>query len=204
MQQMTHCRSAVALLCATLASLHAHAPACADIYGFDKGHTNITFSWNHLGLSRQAGRVMDYDGTLDFDPAAPEKAAIDVTMKVKSLWTGIDALDKALRTSDFFDAERFPTMAFKSTAIKTTGDKTGEVTGDLTIMGVSKPVTLQVTWNFTGEHPLAALNPAYKDKFVSGFSATTKLLRSEWGINRGTPLTSDEIEISIATELTKK
>ena len=197
-------RSVATILCAAVPLLLPIAAANADLYGFDKGHTNISFSWNHLGLSRQAGRVMDYDGTLDFDPTAPEKAAIDVTMKITSLWTGIDALDKALKTADYFDAEKYPTMTFKSTAVKATGEKTGEVTGDLTIMGISQPVTLQVTWNFTGEHPLSALNPAYKDKFVSGFSAKTQILRSTWGIKRGTPLTSDEIEITISTELTKK
>lgn len=178
--------------------------AASEPYTFDKGHTNITFSWDHLGISRQSGRILDYEGTLDFDPETPEEAKIAVTMKVASLWTGVDALDKHLKTADFFDAPRFPTMTFAGTSVKKTGDKTGEVTGDLTIMGVAKPVTLTVTWNFTGEHPLGKLNPTYKDKTVSGFSATAKLLRSEWGIKRGTPLTSDEIEISINTQLFKK
>lgn len=195
---------AAALLGCSALGLSPPTRAVADIYVFDKGHTNITFSWGHLGLSRQSGRMLDYSGIVDFDPAAPEQGRVDVTMKVASLWTGVEALDKHLKSADFFDVERFPTITFRSTSAKTTGEKTGEVAGELTIMGITKPVTLQVTWNFTGEHPLGRFNANYKDKIASGFTATTRILRSEWGVTRGTPLTSDEIEITINTELLKK
>lgn len=178
--------------------------AAAETYVFDKDHTAVTFSWVHLGLSRQSGRIRDLEGRIEFDPQVPEGGKVDVTMKVASLWTGVEALDRHLRSSDFFDADAHPTITFRSTAARKTGERTGEVTGDLTIMGTTRPVTLQVTWNFTGEHPLSAVNPTYKDKFVSGFSATARLLRSEWGISRAVPLVSDEIRISIETELLKQ
>ncbi len=178
--------------------------AVADTYVFDRDHTNISFSWDHLGLSRQAGRILNFEGSVEFDPTEPEKGSVDVTLKVASLWTGVDALDKQLKTSDYFDTERFPTITFKSTKAKKTGDKTGEVTGDLTIMGIAKPVTLEVTWAYSGEHPLGKYNANYRDKIVSGFMATTKILRSDWGLKRGIPLASDEITISINTELIKK
>ena len=71
-------------------------------------------------------------------------------------------------------------------------------------MGISKPVTLYVVWNFSGEHPLAAVNPNYKDIFVSGFSATGVLRRSDWGLSRAVPLVSDEIELTIETELVRR
>ncbi len=195
---------ATALCLATLGFAIAPLPATADTYTFDKQQTNITFSWGHLGISRQSARLLDVSGTVEFDPKEPEKGAVDVTMKVASLWTGVGELDRQLKSSDYFDAAQFPTMTFKSTGVRAIGDKTGEVTGDLTILGQARPVTLLVTWNFSGEHPLSTLNPAFKDKFVSGFTATSKLLRSEWGMTRGTPLTTDEIEITINTELIRK
>ena len=180
------------------------APAESATYAFDRGHTSITFSWNHLGLSRHSGRILGYAGTLEFDPAEPERSTVEVTLKAHSIWTGVEALDKLLRSADFFDADRFPAITFRSASVRKTGERTGEVEGELTIMGQSRPVVLQVTWNYTGEHPLAKLNPSYRDRIVSGFSATTKVTRSDWGLKRGTPLISDEIWITIETEVFAK
>ena len=193
-----------AMVAALAFCLSSGTAASADTYTFDKQHTNITFSWGHLGISRQSARLLDVSGTLDFDPKDPEKGSVEVSMKVASIWTGIGELDRQMKSSDYFDAAQFPAMTFKSTSVRVTGDKAGEVAGDLTLLGQARPVTLQVTWNFTGEHPLSTMNPAFKDQFISGFTATTKLLRSEWGMTRGTPLTTDEIEITINTELIRK
>ena len=184
--------------------MSATAAAHADTWTIDKQHTNVGFSWNHLGLSRQSGRVLDVEGLLEFDPAAPENSPLEVAMRVASIWTGVEALDKLLVSSDFFGASRHPAITFRSTAIKRISDKTGEVAGDLTIMGVTNPVVLQVTWNFSGEHPMATVNANYKNKHVSGFSAQTRILRSAWGVTRGIPLASDEIDISIETELIRR
>jgi polyisoprenoid-binding protein YceI len=180
------------------------APAKADTWVIDKDHTNVGFSWNHLGLSRQSGRILGVEGRLEFDPEAPEQSTLEVVLRVSSLWTGVEVLDKLLVSSDFFAASRHPAITFRSTAVKKISDKTGEVFGDLTIMGVTNPVVLQVTWNFSGEHPMAPINANYKDKHVSGFSAATRILRSAWGVTRGIPLASDEIEIQIETELIRK
>ncbi len=179
-------------------------PARADLYTFDKVHTYVSFSWNHLGLSRQSGRMMDVDGIVDFEPEAPERGQVDVSLRVASLWTGVAALDKHLRSPDFFDVERHPMITFRSTSARRTGQTSGEITGDLTILGVSRPLTLFVTWNYTGEHPLGKINANYAGKVVSGFTAIAKLRRSEWGITRAIPLASDEIEIEINTELLRK
>jgi polyisoprenoid-binding protein YceI len=178
--------------------------AWADFYTFAPGETNITFSWDHLGLSRQSGRILQYEGTLEFDPIEPEAAMLEMRLKTASVFTGVASLDRDLRSSDFLDAARFPDITFRSTSIHKTGEKTGEVVGDLTIMGQTRPVVLLVRWNFTGEHPLADLNPTYKGRFVSGFSAQTTIMRSEWGIKRAIPLVSDGIEISIEAEVTRK
>lgn len=182
----------------------ASLPAHADIWVFDKTATEVRFRYDHLGLSRQAGRFRDVDGRLDFTPTDPESGAIEATIRVAGISTGVPELDQLLKTSDFFDAARYPTVTFKSTGVRKTGDKIGAVTGDLTMMGVTKPVTLDVTWNFTGEYPLSAINPTYIGKWVSGFSAKTVIQRSAWGLKRGIPLLSDEIEISIEAEFLRQ
>lgn len=196
-------RTVVLLLLTAVLGLQT-APVQADRYVFDRGHTAIGFSWDHLGLSRQSGRVLEYEGSLDFDPDKPEEAKVEVRMSAASLWTGVEELDRQLRSSDYFDVQSYPDITFRSTLIKKTSDKTGEVMGELTMLGRTHPVILNVIWNFTGEHPFGVLHPSYKDKVASGFSATARLKRSQWGLNRGVPLISDEIRIVIETELIKK
>jgi polyisoprenoid-binding protein YceI len=170
-------------------------------YRFDKDHTAINFSWSHLGLSRQSARLAGVDGRIQFDPMTPELSAIDVTMKAASISTGIPEFDRHIKSADYFDVERFPLITFKSTAIRRLSDKTGQVMGDLTIKGITRPVALNVVWNYSGEHPLAKVNPNYLDVYVSGFSATAVLRRSDWDLSLAIPLVSDEIRLSIETEL---
>lgn len=193
---------------ATLAALVAMAlppaPAVAATYTFEGGHTTVTFSWSHAGLSRHSARIVGAEGTLEFDQTAPTASHLQVKLNSAKIWTGVPALDRLLRSNDFFDSASDPVITFTSTAITQTGERKGEVVGDLTIRGTTRPVTLDVTWNFTGEHPLGLLNPSFTGKFVSGFSATTRIQRSEWGLGRGTPLISDEVEIAIETEVVRK
>jgi polyisoprenoid-binding protein YceI len=179
----------------------ASGVALAETYVFDKGNTLLTFSWTHLGMSRQQGRVNGYEGAVELDPSRPETAVVDVTLRVNSLQTGFDALDRTLRGADYFDAAVHPLITFKSTAVKVTGEKTADVTGNLTIRGVSKPIILAVSLTFLGDHPLATATPSYAGKRAVAFSARGHLLRSEFGITRATPMVSDEVEIAIETEL---
>ena len=197
--------AAVALAAAWFgASTLAH-PAAADTYVLDKEHTEVRVVWEHLGLTRQSARFRDVDGTVEFDAADPEAGKVAVTIKVASITSGVASLDKLLvQSRDYFDVERHPTITFKSTAVAKTGAKTGDVTGDLTINGITRPAVLQVTWNFTGEHPLARFNPTFKDKTVSAFSATAVIRRGDWGITRFAPLVSDELQIGIEAEMLKK
>ncbi len=178
--------------------------ASADTYVIDKENTQVAFSWDRVGLTRQLGRFTDVAGTVEFEPETPESGSVDVTIRAASVMTGVAAFDRNLRSPDFFDAASFPVITFKSTAVSRTGDKTGEVTGDLTILGVTKPVTLQVTWVFTGEHPFGKMNAAYRDKTVSVFSAKGTIKRSEWGLTRVIPYVADEITLQIEAELIKK
>lgn len=176
--------------------------ARADTYALDPDHTEVRFTWDHLGLSRQGGRFTTAAGTLTFDPAKPEASTVDVKIPVKSLSTGVKKLDEHLiTTKDFFDVAANPAITFKSTLVRMKSDKTGEVEGDLSINGVSKPVVLDAVWNFSGEHPLQAINPVYAGAYASGFSATTQIRRSDWGITRTIPYVSDELRITIETEM---
>lgn len=176
----------------------------AATYTFVKDYTSVRFSWSNLGMSRQSARVMDITGTVEFDPTAPSASRVDVLMRASSLWTGVPAFDELLKSIEYFDVQRHPTIRFRSTGARQLSDRTGELTGELTVMGITKPVTLKVVWNFSGEHPLATVNPNYKDVFVSGFSATGVLRRSDWGLTRAVPLVSDEIELTIETELLRR
>lgn len=187
---------------ATFAVVAASAGvAMADVYEIDKDHTEVRFTWDHVGMSRQGGRFRDVSGTLNFDPTNPGASTVDVRIKVASISTGVTKLDDQLvRSGEFFDAQAFPTISFRSTSVAPSIDRKAQVTGNLTINGVTKPVVLDVRWNFTGEHPLAPINPVYKETFSSGFSATTQILRSDFGISRTVPFVSDEVRISIESE----
>ncbi len=170
-------------------------------YRFDKDYTAINFSWSHLGLSRQSARLTNLDGRVQFDPMTPELSTIDVTMKAASIWTGVPEFDQIIKSSDYFNVAQFPLISFRSKEVRRTSDKTGQVAGDLTIKGITRPVTLNVVWNFAGEHPLAKVNPNYRDVQVAGFSATAVLRRSDWDMSLAIPLVSDEVRLSIETEL---
>ncbi len=184
--------------------LGAGTPAqAADTYSFDKGHTKILFFWNHLGLSNQSARFDDFDGKLVFDPEKPETSKIDVTIKTASVDSDVEAFDTHLKSPDFFNAEKHPEITFVSTAVHKTGADTGRVEGDLTLNGVTKPVTLDVTFNFMGEHPLSAFNEAYKGAQYVAFSARTRVLRNDFNVGLYAPLVSDTVDIVIETELRK-
>ncbi|MFM1813847.1 MAG: hypothetical protein RLZ98_542 [Pseudomonadota bacterium] len=190
----------VALTLAALSALSASVRA--EIWSFEPNTSVVRFTYGHLGLSRQSGTVTGIKGQLQFDPTQPDRGQVLATLYMATLSTGVAKLDDLLKSSDFFDVERYPTITFKSTGTKPLiGDRTGQVTGDLTIMGVTRPVVLTVKWNFTGEHPLASVNPTYTGKWVSGFSATAVINRSDFGLTRGLPLIDERVAIDIEVEL---
>lgn len=196
MSKLLYAAMSVALSLATWT-----APLRADRYAIDPEHTEVRFTWDHLGMSRQGGRFVDVSGTLEFDEARPDASSLAVIIKVASLWTGVAALDSQLvKSREFFDAAKFPTITFKSAGVRQTSARTADVIGDLSINGVARPVVLNVTWNYAGAHPMAKINPAFSDQYVAGFSAQTQIRRSDWGLTRTVPFVSDEIQISIETE----
>jgi polyisoprenoid-binding protein YceI len=184
------------ILALTLSALLlASAPswAAADHYKFDPAHTQVIFSIEHMGLSHPFGRFDKTEGGYTFDPADVEHSAVDATIDINSIDMGSDKWNEHLKGKDFFNAEKFPTMTFKSTKIEKTGEKTGKLTGDLTLLGVTKPVTLDVTYFKTAPHPM-------NKNMMSGFTATGTLKRSDFGMNAYLPMVGDEVQMQINVE----
>ncbi len=169
------------------------AHAAPEKYEFDKDHTQILFFVNHLGFSNSQGEFHDYDGGFTFDAENPENSSIDVTIMTDSVDMDDEKWDDHLKNADFFHVEKYPEMTFKSTAIEVTGENTGKVTGDLTLLGVTQPVVLDVTFNKADTHP-------YSGKFVAGFSGSTTIKRSEFGMEYGLPAVGDEVTVRLEVE----
>jgi polyisoprenoid-binding protein YceI len=165
----------------------------ADRYEFDKGHTAILFFIDHMGYSKTIGKFTEYDGSFTFDEKKPETSSINVTLKPAGIKTSSAPLDEHLQNADFFNTAKFPEIKFVSTGIQVTGAKTGIVTGDVTMLGITKPVALKVTLNKAGTHPKTM-------DLVAGFSAEATIKRSDFGMAYGIPMVGDEVKIVIETE----
>lgn len=176
-----------AALCSGLAS--------AQAWQFDKSHTRVGFTVDHLGFSSVVGDFRQFDGSVQYDPKQPANLKINFEIDTKSIDSGWAARDEHLRKADFFNVEKFPKMTFVSTAVKVSGENQRQVTGNLTLLGVTKPVTLQVTIN------KVALNPINK-KQTAGITATTTIKRSDWGMIAYVPAVGDDIPVRIDAELT--
>jgi polyisoprenoid-binding protein YceI len=165
----------------------------ADTYILDVDHTNVLFFVNHLGFSTMEGEFDDVQGRFVFDQEDVTKSTVEVTIQAASVDTDVEALDDHLRGPDFFDVKQFPEITFKSRKIEKTGDNTGRMTGDLTLHGVTGSVVLDIKFNRAGVHPTTK-------NFVAGFSATTSLKRSDYGIVYGTPYVGDQVDIRLEIE----
>jgi polyisoprenoid-binding protein YceI len=173
------------------------AAAAPEAYTFDPAHTEVRFCWNHLGFSRQCAHFVKYEGELLYNQADPEKSSVSVKFATDSIESLVPVFNEHLKSDKFFDTAKFPEITFKSTKFAKTGDKTGKVTGDLTIKGVSKPVTLDVTLNQAGVHPI-------NKKQTLGIGAVAVLKRSDYGLSLYAPMVSDDVYIEIQTEMNKK
>lgn len=177
----------------TLLGLGFADAALAATYAIDSNHTQVVFTYNHLGFSNITGRLDQVTGTLDFDATTPANSKIEVQIPLASLSTGVSKLDEHLRGPEFFDAGKFPTASFKSTKVIATEKDKLKVLGALTIHGITKPVTLDVSINRIGMHPMKKV-PAV------GFDASTTIKRSDFGIAAYVPMVSDTIKLSITME----
>lgn len=180
--------------------LVAPAVQAAETYMFDPGHTQVRATWNHAGFSNQSLHFRKVEGSATIDLEDVSATKLDVVIPLDGIDTGVDAFNTHLASADFFETDKHPTATFTSTSVEKTGENTLKVVGDLTIKEITKPITLDVTVNNTGEHPLGQFIDFYKGDWV-GVTATGKIMRSEWGLGYGAPITSDEVELFISTEM---
>ena len=172
----------------------------AETFKIDPVHTSALFRVMHFGYSRVTGRFNDISGEIVFDESDYDKSQVKVTIKTDSVDTHHEKRDAHLRSPDFFNAKEFPEMTFVSTGVEKTGDKTGKLLGDLTLLGVTKPVTLEVTFHRVAPHPLKS----YNHVLTAGFSAQTRIKRSDFGMKYGLQGLSDDVEIILEVEAAKK
>lgn len=187
-------RFAPVALVAALAA--APALAAPEAYVLDPSHSQIVFSYNHLGYSTGYGMFSGFEGKISFDAEAPAASSVEVSFPVKTMLTGWQARFDHFMSKDFFDATDDEMVTFKSTAIEVTGEKTAKITGDLTLNGVTKPVVLDAALTQVMEHPM-------EKKPWAGFTATTTLLRSDFGLGMFAPYVSDEVAVEISIEAMK-
>ncbi len=164
----------------------------ADTYTLDPNHTYVLWHISHFGYSYPSGKWMA-QGTLILDEANPQNSKVNVTIDINNLTTGIKDLDEHLKSPLFFDVKQYPTATFVSDKVVVTGKNTAQVHGTLTLHGVTKPITLNVTFNKAGISPIT-------NKKTVGFSATTDLMRSDYGITTLLPGISDDVKIDIEAE----
>jgi polyisoprenoid-binding protein YceI len=169
----------------------AALPLHATTYTLEPDYTQGVFRWNHLGFSSPAAQFAQGKGTLEFDPSAPTRASVQVTIPLSTLSTGVPGLDDDFRSSDFFDIARYPTAIFTSTRVeKGAGAQQLKVTGNLNLHGVVKTVVLEVMVIKIGTNPRTGVP-------TIGFDVMTTLKRSDFGLGRYVPQVGDEIEMHI-------
>ncbi len=185
------------ILLAAAFALPASLATAADKYVLDSSHSQIVFSYDHLGYSTGYGMFSGFEGEIMFDMDNPARSSVNVSMPVKSMMTGWEARFDHFMSDDFFGAEDGDMITFTSTAIEVTGDDTALITGDLTINDITKPVVLEATLNQAGPHPT-------EGKEWAGFDATTTLKRSDFELGAFAPFVSDEVEVMISVEAAKE
>ena len=173
----------------------ASAPAAKNIkagsYKVEPSHTQVVFSVLHMGFTRFSGFFSGASGTLQLDPAKPAADKLDVSVPIQAVLTTSSKLDGELKGAQWFDAAKFPTATFTSKTITPTGDGAASISGDLTLHGVTKPITLNA--HFVG----AGVNPMSKAETV-GFEATGTIKRSDFGVKTYVPLVGDDVDLTIA------
>lgn len=193
LREMVGVRVSGALFPMFLLLLSTHAQAAPEKYIYDPVHTQIMFSVSHLGFSFPHGKFNKFSGGFVFDQEKPETSQAEITIDADSLDMDSADWEQHLKSTDFFNVRKFPAMIFKSGKIVKTGANTADMTGDLTLLGVTKPVTLLVTFNKAGTH-------AFNKNYVAGFSLSGSLKRSDFGMNYALPLVGDEVNLIIQVE----
>ncbi len=193
------------LAAASATALNAAAPSLASAqtashepstvtggdYKVEPGHTQVGFSLLHMGFSYYSGVFSDVSGTLTLVSGHPAASKLDVQIPIGSVATTSAKLDGELKGAEWFDAARYPTATFTSTSVTPTAKNTAQITGTLTLHGVSKPETLSAHFVGAGTNPLSK-------KYTVGFEATGTIRRSDFGVKTYVPLIGDEVRLTIA------
>lgn len=169
----------------------------AGVYSVDPDHTQVIWAVMHLGISTFYGQFNNVSGTLTLMPNQSSASSLDVSLPVASVFTSSDKLSAELRGPDWLDAARFPQARFQSTSVTPTGPGSAVIAGNLTLHGVTKPLSLNAKFVGTGRNPLDSSRNV-------GFSATGGFSRSSFGVDKYVPLIGDRVELTISGAFVKK
>lgn len=183
-------------LAAALAIAATGAFAESGRYTLDPSHSQVLFSYNHLGFSTTFGMFSGFEGEISFDQENPENSNVSVSMPLMSMFTGWEAREEHFMSADFFGATEDDMITFTSTGIEVTGENSANITGDLTMNDVTQPVVLETTLTQLQPYPFGP----NEGTPTLGFDATTTLLRSDFGVGAFAPAVSDEVEVRISIE----
>jgi polyisoprenoid-binding protein YceI len=197
----THSLAAAAAVALSLAAVapYAHAQAVAQspkaikagTYKIEPHHTQVVFSLTHFGFTNYAGFFSGASGTLALDPAKPAASKLTVSIPIQSVMTTSSVLDQELKSDQWFDAAKFPNATFTSTTVTPTGERTATIAGNLTLHGVTKPVTLMAHLGGAGVNPL--------DKaYTVGFEATGVIQRGDFGVTQYLPAVGNDVHLTIS------
>ena len=168
----------------------------AGVYNIEPEHSRITFGVSHMGFTNYYGEFRNASGMLTLDPKKPDSSSVDVKIPTGSVMVPNAKLKEELDGDQWLDAAKYPDITFKSTKVAKTGADTAKVTGEFTLHGVTKPLTLNVKFNGAGTNPL--------DKnYTSGFEATGMIKRSDFGVKTYVPLIGDDVDIMISAAFEK-
>ena len=178
-------------------SAFSQTAIATETYCTEQGHTEVRFGWNHAGVSLQSGEFTKASGKLVLDADNIERSTLTATIDATSVSTGFGPLDKHIKNPDFLEVETYPKISFVSTSVKKTGDQSADVTGNLTLHGVTKPVTFKTTLTHRGPHPLGKRLAYYKGQWAA-FSAKTTIDHQSFKVGK---FSTGPITISIVTEM---
>jgi polyisoprenoid-binding protein YceI len=183
------------LLSLAAAALAAAPAFAAEPWVLDKSHAHVTFQADHLGFSVVHGQFRQFDAEIAFDPENIAASSVSFTIDAASVDTFWPERDTHIRSADFLNVEAHPTITFVSTAVEKTGENTATVTGDLTIIGVTRPATFQATLNQIAPSPF---NP---DRTIAGFTVTGEIRRADWGMTYGGDAFAAVIPVRVELEM---
>ena len=165
----------------------------AGLYQLDASHATVLFKVRHMGFADYIGRFDKLAGEIDLNTDKVEESHVSITIEAASIDTNNEVLEKKLKDADAFDVEKYPNITFEATDLEMQTETTGLMTGDLTMMGETHQVTFDVEFNGGGVHPMNSKN-------TMGFSATTTLDRTDWGLDNWVPMVSADVQIEVHAE----